>query len=61
MANLALGYQAKYSIRLLQPGQFDASWVGHPSFVDADEVSAIKGPLSISAAGKYELDLTDPA
>ncbi|KAJ6172431.1 Hydrolase tropI, partial [Penicillium chermesinum] len=51
-------FGAKYSIRLLQPGQFDAAWVAHPSFVDAEEVAAIKGPLSISAA---EVDSIFPA
>lgn len=27
--------------------------MAHPSFVEADELAAIKGPLSISAAGKF--------
>ncbi|KAJ5232772.1 Hydrolase tropI, partial [Penicillium chermesinum] len=43
-------FGAKYSIRLLQPGQFDAAWVAHPSFVDAEEVAAIKG-LSLYLCG----------
>jgi len=33
----------------------DVSYVAHPSFVEADELAAIKGPLSISAAGKFHL------
>ncbi|KAJ5707209.1 Sterol O-acyltransferase ACAT/DAG/ARE [Penicillium malachiteum] len=43
-------FGAKYTIRLLQPGQLDVVYVGHPSFVDEDELAAIKGPLSIAAA-----------
>ncbi|OQE19092.1 hypothetical protein PENSTE_c016G08409 [Penicillium steckii] len=43
-------FGAKYAVRLLQPGVVDVSYVAHPSFVEADELAAIKGPLSISAA-----------
>ena len=50
-------YKAKYAIRLLQPGLFDVSYVAHPSFVDAEELAAIKGPLSISAAGEFASSL----
>lgn len=31
----------------------DVGYMAHPSFVDAEEVKALKGPLSISAAGNY--------
>lgn len=44
--------QAKYAIRLLNPGLLDVSYVAHPSFVENDELAAIKGPLSIAAAGE---------
>lgn len=30
----------------------DAAYLAHPSFVDAEELAAIKGPLSIAAAGE---------
>ena len=41
-------------MRHLQPqdGKFDAGYVAHPSFVDADEIKDMKGPLSI---GKFKL------
>lgn len=29
----------------------DVGYMAHPSFVDAEEVKALKGPLSIAAAG----------
>ncbi|KAJ5088126.1 Sterol O-acyltransferase [Penicillium angulare] len=51
-------FGAKYAIRLLQPGLIDVAYVAHPSFVEADELAAIKGPLSISAA---ETDAIFPA
>jgi hypothetical protein len=44
--------QAKYAVRLLQPGGCDVAYLAHPSFVEADELAAIKGPLSIAAAGQ---------
>ncbi|KAJ5988296.1 Sterol O-acyltransferase ACAT/DAG/ARE [Penicillium waksmanii] len=43
-------FGAKYAVRFLQPGNIDVSYVAHPSFVEADELAAIKGPLSIAAA-----------
>ncbi|OQD79555.1 hypothetical protein PENANT_c048G03635 [Penicillium antarcticum] len=48
----AIGYcfGAKYAVRLLQPGLCDVAYVAHPSFVEAEELQAIKGPLSIAAA-----------
>ncbi|KAJ5143104.1 uncharacterized protein N7515_001891 [Penicillium bovifimosum] len=49
---------AKYAVRLLQPGLCDVAYVAHPSFVDAEELAAIKGPLSIAAA---ETDSIFPA
>ncbi|KAJ5605898.1 hypothetical protein N7510_008679 [Penicillium lagena] len=56
----AIGYcfGAKYAVRSLQPGLFDVAYVAHPSFVEADELKAIKGPLSIAAA---ETDSIFPA
>jgi len=43
-------FGAKSVVRFLKPGQIDAGYVAHPSFVDAEEVKAIEGPLSIAAA-----------
>ncbi|KAI9685846.1 MAG: hypothetical protein M1822_004124 [Bathelium mastoideum] len=56
----AVGYcfGAKYVVRFLKNGVIDAGYVAHPSFVDADELRAIQGPLSISAA---ETDQIFPA
>lgn len=45
--------QAKYAVRLLQPTGCDVAYLAHPSFVEADELAAIKGPLSIAAAGQF--------
>jgi dienelactone hydrolase len=52
--------QAKYAVRLLQDDGVDAAYVAHPSLVDAEELAAIKRPLSIAAAGKlgYLTDLS---
>ncbi|KAJ5509118.1 Sterol O-acyltransferase [Penicillium freii] len=56
----AVGYcfGAKYAVRLLRPGLCDVAYVAHPSFVDAEELQAIQGPLSIAAA---ETDSIFPA
>ncbi|KAH8688707.1 dienelactone hydrolase family protein [Talaromyces proteolyticus] len=58
----AVGYcfGAKYVIRHLHPGQgkVDVGYVAHPSFVEAEELKAIEGPLAISAA---EVDQIFPA
>jgi len=51
-------FGAKYVVRHLKKGQIDAGWVGHPSFVTADELEAMENPLSISAA---ETDQIYPA
>lgn len=37
-------------VRFLKPGQVDVGYSAHPSFVDDDELKAIKGPFAISAA-----------
>lgn len=42
---------AKYCVRFLKNGVTDAAYVAHPSLVEADELKAIEGPLSIAAAG----------
>lgn len=47
--------QAKYAVRLLQEDGVDAAYVAHPSFVDEEELAAIKRPLSIAAAGEFIL------
>jgi len=48
----AVGYcfGAKYVVRFLKPGQIDVGYSAHPSFVEEDELKAIKGPFAISAA-----------
>ena len=52
----AVGYcfGAKYVVRHLRPdhGKIDVGYCAHPSFVEKDELEAIKGPLAISAAGE---------
>jgi dienelactone hydrolase len=46
-------FGGKYVCRWLKEGMqgLDVGYVAHPSFVDADEVKGIEGPLSIAAAG----------
>lgn len=44
-------FGGKYVCRWLKEGGLDAGFTGHPSFVDADELKGIQGPLSIAAAG----------
>jgi hypothetical protein len=47
-------------IRWLNPAQdqIDAGYVAHPSLVEPEELAAIRGPLSIAAAGTSSI-LTD--
>lgn len=46
------GFGAKYVARFMAEGKgVDVGYMAHPSFVEPDEVKAMKGPLSISAAG----------
>ena len=55
----AVGYcfGAKYVVRHLRPdqGKIDVGYCAHPSFVDKEELEAMKGPLAISAAGELKL------
>jgi dienelactone hydrolase len=44
-------FGGKYVCRWLRDGGLNAGFTAHPSFVNADEVSGIQGPLSIAAAG----------
>lgn len=37
-------------MRFLRPGDIDVGYSAHPSFVQEDELQAIKGPYAISAA-----------
>ena len=47
-------YGAKYVVRGLKEGGFlDVGFLAHPSFVEAEELRAITGPLSIAAAGMF--------
>jgi len=43
-------FGAKPLVRFLKKGAIDAGYVAHPSWVTADEVRAIEGPLSIAAS-----------
>jgi dienelactone hydrolase len=53
----AVGYcfGGKYVCRWLKPGKIDVGFTAHPSFVDAEEVKGLQGPLSIAAAGTFYL------
>ncbi|KAJ9296026.1 hypothetical protein DTO271G3_5601 [Paecilomyces variotii] len=48
----AVGYcfGGKYVARYLKPGKVDAGYTAHPSYLEAEELRNIKGPLSIAAA-----------
>ena len=46
-------FGGKYVCRFLKAGKLDAGFTAHPSFVEAEEVRGIEGPLSIAAAGTY--------
>jgi dienelactone hydrolase len=51
----AVGYcfGGKYVVRFLAEGQgLDAGFIAHPSLVQTTELEAVKGPLSIAAAGE---------
>lgn len=37
-------------MRFLKPGSIDVGYCAHPSFVEDDELKAIKGPFAIAAA-----------
>jgi len=56
----AIGYcfGAKYVVRELGEGTIQVGYCAHPSFVEADELKLVKGPLAISAA---ETDQIFPA
>ena len=54
-------FGGKYVCRWLKEGGLDAGFTAHPSFVDADEVRGIRGPLSIAAAGMYRFCLLSKA
>lgn len=57
----AVGYcfGGKYVCRWLREGEskVDVGFIAHPSFVDAEEVEGVQGPLSIAAAGTFLLFL----
>jgi hypothetical protein len=46
-------------IRWLNPAQdqIDAGYVAHPSLVEREELAAIRGPLSIAAAGTSSIPI----
>jgi len=58
----AVGYcfGAKYVARFMATGKgIDVGYVAHPSFVEEEELAAIKGPLSISAAETDQIFSTE--
>ncbi|KAK7227897.1 hypothetical protein V2G26_000067 [Clonostachys chloroleuca] len=56
----AVGYclGAKYVIRHYKNG-IECGFIAHPSFVEAEELAAISGPLSIAAAEKDDIFTTE--
>ncbi|RSL68312.1 hypothetical protein CEP54_002871 [Fusarium duplospermum] len=56
----AVGYclGAKYVIRHYKNG-IECGFIAHPSFVEADELATISGPLSIAAAENDDIFTTD--
>ncbi|KAF2711364.1 alpha/beta-hydrolase [Pleomassaria siparia CBS 279.74] len=48
-------FGGKYVCRWLKDGHLDAGYTAHPSFVDAEELQGITGPLSIAAAETDEI------
>ena len=48
-------FGGKYVCRFLKEGKLDAGYMAHPSFVEREELEGIVGPLSISAAGMFDL------
>ena len=48
-------FGGKYVCRFLKEGRLDAGYTAHPSFVEREELEGIMGPLSISAAGMFDL------
>lgn len=51
-------FGGKYVCRWLKAGGLDAGFTAHPSFVEAEELKGIMGPLSIAAAGEFSLVLS---
>lgn len=51
-------FGAKYVVRGLGSGIFDAGYVAHPAMVSTEELEAINGPLAVAAA---EVDDIFPA
>lgn len=51
-------YAPQYVVRHYKDG-IDVGYVAHPSFIDEDELAAITGPLSISAAETDTIFPTD--
>lgn len=58
IASIGYCFGAKYTVQLLGAGVVQSGTICHPSFVEMDEVRAIKGPLLICAA---ETDQIFPA
>lgn len=48
-------FGGKYVARWLKKGGLDAGFTAHPSFMEAEELKGIEGPLSIAAAGMFVL------
>ncbi|KAF5613328.1 esterase lipase [Fusarium sp. NRRL 25303] len=50
IAGVGYCFGAKYVVRGLSSGSFDAGYVAHPAMVSTEELEAIKFPLAIAAA-----------
>lgn len=50
IASVGYCFGAKYVVQLLGEGAIQSGSICHPSFVEMDEIRAIKGPLFIAAA-----------
>lgn len=55
IATVGYCYGAKYVVQLLGEGSVQSGAICHPSFVEMDEIKAIKGPLFIAAAETDEI------
>lgn len=55
IGSVGICFGAKYTVRYLAGRGVDVGFVAHPSFVDEEELAAIKGPLAIAAAETDEI------
>lgn len=55
IAGVGYCFGAKYVARFLDDKSLNVGYVAHPSFVDDEEINAMKGPFAISAAETDEI------